>query len=201
MASAGFALPHSRSLCVSCWPLISTPSRLSTRAGGFSFIPARRCWSAPGCVPRTGCSLANSSPPQPQPLRATSAAMPAPRLSRSTVGPPFPPTSPSPPPKGRRGPVLTAPPFEQPNEFARLADGLAHAHRKWPTGTYLAWYPIKNRRDSDAFARKLAGTGLMVINPPWTLEGELLVLLPALAGVLGRGRPGTFRLDRLTTKN
>src|ERR1043166_5092302 len=106
-----------------------------------------------------------------------------------------------------------------------LADGLARAHRKWPTGTYLAWYPIKDRRDSDAFARKLArtgipkilrveltvapdraaerlaGTGLMVINPPWTLEGELLVLLPALAGVLGRGRPGTFRLDRLPTKN
>ena len=129
------------------------------------------------------------------------------------------------PPKERRGAVLIDPPFEQPNEFARLADGLARAHRKWPTGTYLAWYPIKDRRDSDAFARKLArtgipkilrveltvapdraaerlaGTGLMVINPPWTLEGELLVLLPALARVLGRGRPGTFRLDRLTTKN
>jgi 23S rRNA (adenine2030-N6)-methyltransferase len=129
------------------------------------------------------------------------------------------------PPKERRGAVLIDPPFEQPNEFARLADGLARAHRKWPTGTYLAWYPIKDRRESDAFARKfarigiptvlrveltiapegdaerLAGTGLIVINPAWTLEGELAVLLPALAGVLGRDRPGTFRLDRLTTKN
>jgi 23S rRNA (adenine2030-N6)-methyltransferase len=129
------------------------------------------------------------------------------------------------PPKERRGAVLIDPPFEQPGEFARLADGLARAHRKWATGTYLAWYPIKDRHDCDAFGRRLArsgipkilraeltvaperaaerlaGTGLMIINPPWTLEAELAVLLPALAGVLGREHPGTFRLDRLTTKN
>ena len=129
------------------------------------------------------------------------------------------------PPKERRGAVLIDPPFEQPNEFARLTDGLARAHRKWATGTYLAWYPIKDRHDADAFGRRLAragiakilraelmigpdraaerlaGTGLIVINPPWTLEAELAVLLPALAEVLGRDRPATFRLDRLTTKN
>lgn len=129
------------------------------------------------------------------------------------------------PPKERRGAVLIDPPFEQPGEFARLADGLAVAHRKWPTGTYLAWYPIKDRRETDGFCRKLArtgiakmlraeltvaperaatrlaGTGLVVINPPWTLEAELAVLLPVLAEVLGRERPGTFRLDWLTTKN
>jgi 23S rRNA A2030 N6-methylase RlmJ len=40
-----------------------------------------------------------------------------------------------------------------------------------------------------------------VVNPPWTLEGELAVLLPALAAALGRDGPGTFRLDRLTTEN
>jgi 23S rRNA (adenine2030-N6)-methyltransferase len=128
------------------------------------------------------------------------------------------------PPKERRGAVLIDPPFEQPNEFARLADGLAHAHRKWASGTYIAWYPIKDRHEADGFGRRvartgipkmlraelsiapdpaaqrLAGTGLIVVNPPWTLEAELAVLLPALAGVLGRERPGTFRLDWLTTK-
>jgi 23S rRNA (adenine2030-N6)-methyltransferase len=129
------------------------------------------------------------------------------------------------PPKERRGAVLIDPPFEEPGEFARLADGLARAHRKWATGTYLAWYPIKDPRDSDAFGRKLArtgipkvlrveltvaperaaerlaGTGLIVINPPWTLEAELGVLLPALAEVLSREHPATFRLDRLTPEN
>jgi 23S rRNA (adenine2030-N6)-methyltransferase len=129
------------------------------------------------------------------------------------------------PPKERRGAVLIDPPFEQPGEFARLAEGLAAAHRKWPTGTYLAWYPIKDRRETDAFCRKfartgiakmlraevtiapdraatrLAGTGLLIINPPWTLEADLAVLLPVLAELLGRERAGTFRLDWLTTKN
>ena len=129
------------------------------------------------------------------------------------------------PPKERRGAVLIDPPFEQPGEFSRMVEALAGAHRKWATGTYLAWYPIKDRGECDAFCRKLArtgiakllraeltvapdrtaarlaGTGLIVINPPWTLEPELAVLLPALAEVLGRDRPGTFRLDRLTTKN
>jgi 23S rRNA (adenine2030-N6)-methyltransferase len=129
------------------------------------------------------------------------------------------------PPKERRGAVLIDPPFEQPGEFNRLAEGLAGAQRKWATGTYLAWYPIKDRPESDAFARKLAraripkmlraeliaapgappsrlrGSGLIVVNPPWTLEGELAVLLPPLAALLGRDGPGTFRLDRLTTEN
>jgi len=129
------------------------------------------------------------------------------------------------PPKERRGAVLIDPPFEQPGEFARLAEGLAVAHRKWPTGTYLAWYPIKDRRETDGFCRRLAragipkmlraeltvgpdraaarlaGSGLVVINPPWTLEADLVVLLPVLARVLGRERPGTFHLDWLTTKN
>ena len=129
------------------------------------------------------------------------------------------------PPKERRGAVLIDPPFEQPGEFDRLAAALAGAHRKWTTGTYLGWYPIKDRREADAFGRRLArtripkmlraevtvapgraatrlaSTGLIVVNPPWTLEGELAVLLPALAATLGRDGPGTFRLDRLTTEN
>jgi 23S rRNA (adenine2030-N6)-methyltransferase len=115
------------------------------------------------------------------------------------------------PPKERRGLVLIDPPFEQEDEFSRLVQGLAAAHRKWPTGHYLAWYPIKNANEVAAFVRKLAGSGiakmlrvelivpssaaetglrgsgLIVVNPPWTLHDELNVLLPALARVLSRG--------------
>jgi 23S rRNA (adenine2030-N6)-methyltransferase len=124
------------------------------------------------------------------------------------------------PPKERRGLVLTDPPFEQPDEFARIADGLAGAHRKWPTGHYLVWYPIKDTRAAEGFARdltrrgiarmlraeltvapvrlgeKLNGSGLIIVNPPWPLEDELTVLLPALADVLAVGKGGT-RLDWL----
>jgi 23S rRNA (adenine2030-N6)-methyltransferase len=126
------------------------------------------------------------------------------------------------PPKERRGLVLIDPPFEQPGEFTRLAQGLAGAHRKWPTGSYLLWYPIKEATEVKSFAGKLArlaigkmlrvelivesasaaeglrGSGLILVNPPWTLHGELQVLLPVLAKVLSRGAAGEVRLDWLT---
>ncbi len=117
------------------------------------------------------------------------------------------------PPKERRGLVLIDPPYEQPDEFERLAQALAAAHRKWPTGVYALWYPIKNLRESAAFARRIAasgiarvlraeltlaraaserlgGSGLIVVNPPWRLEEEVSVLLPALAQALGAGSAG-----------
>ena len=50
------------------------------------------------------------------------------------------------PPNERRGLVLIDPPFEHKDEFERLADGFAEAFAKWPTGSYLIWYPVKSRR-------------------------------------------------------
>lgn len=126
------------------------------------------------------------------------------------------------PPKERRGLVLVDPPFEQDSDFFRLARGLTAAHRKWATGIYVLWYPIKGRSEPDALAKslrrlgiakmlcaelivaplsdptRLNGCGLILVNPPWTLESELSVLLPALAGILGRDGKGGFKLDRLT---
>jgi 23S rRNA (adenine2030-N6)-methyltransferase len=124
------------------------------------------------------------------------------------------------PPKERRGLVLIDPPYEQPDEFERLAQALAAAHRKWPTGIYALWYPIKNLRETAAFARRVAasgiarvlraeltlvraagerlgGSGLIVVNPPWRLEEEVSVLLPALARALGAGSADATRLDWL----
>ena len=60
------------------------------------------------------------------------------------------------PPKERRGLVLIDPPFEQKDEFERLADGFAEAFAKWPTGSYLLWYPVKSRRATDGLARHVA---------------------------------------------
>jgi 23S rRNA (adenine2030-N6)-methyltransferase len=116
--------------------------------------------------------------------------------------------------------VLVDPPFEAENDFSRLASGLAAAHRKWATGIYVLWYPIKGRSMADAFAKRLRrlalnqvlraeilvaplsnpsrlnGAGMVIVNPPWTLESELCVLLPVLASILGEGA-GRFRLDWL----
>jgi len=127
------------------------------------------------------------------------------------------------PPRERRGIVLIDPPFEAPGEFERLAEHLAAAHRKWATGIYLLWYPIKEIAETERFARRVAmlgvpkilraevrvavrqdksliGSGLLLVNPPWKLETELQSLLPALATVLGRDREGAARLDWLTAE-
>ena len=63
------------------------------------------------------------------------------------------------PPNERRGLVLVDPPFEAKDEFERLADGFSEAFAKWPTGSYLLWYPVKSRRATDELARHVAGVG------------------------------------------
>ena len=63
------------------------------------------------------------------------------------------------PPNERRGLVLIDPPFEAKDEFERLADGFAEAFAKWPTGSYLLWYPVKSRRATDSLARHVARDG------------------------------------------
>jgi 23S rRNA (adenine2030-N6)-methyltransferase len=123
------------------------------------------------------------------------------------------------PPKERRGLVLVDPSFEDAGDFARLGEALEAAQRKWAGGTYLLWYPIKERAGPDALARRLrrsgiakilrvelslGGTradnrlgacGLIVVNPPWTLADELAILLPELAAILSAGSGGAHRVD------
>jgi 23S rRNA (adenine2030-N6)-methyltransferase len=127
------------------------------------------------------------------------------------------------PPPERRGLILVDPPFEQPGEFGRLATGLAEAHRRWATGVFMLWYPIKDTREVEAFVRRvsklsipkilrveiivgttkpdgpLSACGLLIVNPPWFLEANLKAVLPALARTLGRDRPGTYRLEWLVS--
>src|SRR5205085_1455789 len=60
------------------------------------------------------------------------------------------------PPKERRGLVLIDPSYEQKDEFERLAEGFTQAFLKWPTGSYLLWYPVKSRRAADKLAQHVA---------------------------------------------
>src|SRR4030088_1568488 len=62
------------------------------------------------------------------------------------------------PPKGGRGLVLIGSAYEHKDEFERLAEGFAEAFAKWPTGSYLLWYPVKSRRATDTLARHVAAT-------------------------------------------
>ena len=62
------------------------------------------------------------------------------------------------PPNERRGLVLIDPSFEASDEFERLAAGFAAAFAKWPTGTYVLWYPAKSRRALSTKIRVMRGT-------------------------------------------
>ena len=128
------------------------------------------------------------------------------------------------PPNERRGLVLVDPPFEAKDEFERMAAGFREAFRKWPTGSYVLWYPVKSRRAADELAREvaqaaagatpagkclrlefsvapqeaggpLASTGLLIVNPTWTLQGAIKTILPELEKPLGQGGAGRFRLE------
>jgi 23S rRNA (adenine2030-N6)-methyltransferase len=124
------------------------------------------------------------------------------------------------PPKERRGLVLIDPPFEEPDELQRLTAAIAAAHRKWQTGMILAWYPIKDLREIAGFIRTLSnfklrkalrlelirdggtgpalrGSGMIVVNPPFTLAADAQILLPALAGTFWGNDRNTVRIDNL----
>jgi 23S rRNA (adenine2030-N6)-methyltransferase len=108
------------------------------------------------------------------------------------------------PPAERRGLVLIDPPFEAVDEFERLLRALRQGLRRFATGCYAVWYPIKDEAAA-AFARelaafkpltlelrfddvdpaKLSACGLAVINPPWRFEEAMREALPWIAGRLG----------------
>jgi 23S rRNA (adenine2030-N6)-methyltransferase len=126
------------------------------------------------------------------------------------------------PPKEKRGLVLVDPPFEEEGEFGRMVTGLEKAHRRWPGGVYALWYPAKDRAavaefraaltatgipkvldvrfDIRAASRdaRLDGCGMAIVNAPYTLAGELEILLPALRDALADGRGAGFAIEQLT---
>jgi len=125
------------------------------------------------------------------------------------------------PPKERRGLVIIDPPYEERDEFPTLFAAFVEAYRKWPTGMFLLWYPVKNREETRRFLASLAeagipkilraelriktvsehgglaGSGLIIVNPPWKLADSLRVLLPWLDGVLQQGDGHGWNVDWL----
>jgi 23S rRNA (adenine2030-N6)-methyltransferase len=125
------------------------------------------------------------------------------------------------PPAERRGLVLIDPPFEKPDEFEKLLKGVKSARRRWATGIYAIWFPIKAREPVEKFLGalvaeganrallvemliwpedvpdRLRGCGMVVINPPWQIDVKLLELTAALAPVLGRQGPAKVRVEWL----
>ncbi|NVN42996.1 23S rRNA (adenine(2030)-N(6))-methyltransferase RlmJ [Asaia siamensis] len=121
----------------------------------------------------------------------------------------------------KRGLILIDPPFEQGDEFARLADAIQTSRKLFPMGIVAAWYPIKHRapvrqfHDSlrDAGLRdlldcslllrtptdptRLNGCGLLVASPPYRFEEQAQTLLDALLPVLAPDGEGSVEIRRI----
>lgn len=112
------------------------------------------------------------------------------------------------PPPERRGLVLIDPPFENPDEWADMAHALRAGLERFSNGTYMLWHPIKSMETVQHFYADLKalplpetlaatfflrppedpkvfnGTGLVIVNPPWTLAESLKGFLPELVELL-----------------
>lgn len=127
------------------------------------------------------------------------------------------------PPHERRGLILIDPPYEAENEFARVADVVRRAHRRFATGIYLVWYPVKSRADADALCgevvahgigpilrveidighapdlekERLSAAGVLVVNPPYGFDAEMRNATGVLSPCLGLSEhsPARVRIE------
>lgn len=122
------------------------------------------------------------------------------------------------PPPEKRGLVLIDPPFEHPDELSALAAAFVAAQRKWPTGVFLLWFPLKDRARFDRFrdelrsaamaklalctldvdrSEGLGATGVVLANAPFTLEAEWRPALAWLARALAQGASPAWSFEDL----
>ena len=125
------------------------------------------------------------------------------------------------PPLSRRGFVLIDPSYEVKSDYQQVVNTVIRAHKKFSTGTYAIWYPVVDRArinqlendfiDSgikniqrfelaiapDSHASGMTSSGMIVINPPWTLMKKMSQLLPKLVVALADDTGAFFKCDVL----
>jgi 23S rRNA (adenine2030-N6)-methyltransferase len=128
------------------------------------------------------------------------------------------------PPEERRGLVLIDPPYENLDELKTALAAFAEAYRRWPTGIYLIWYPIRSATQRSMVHRRfealnipkmlyadlaihpddagvgLAGSGLMIINPPFGADDYLRAAYTAIHSGIAAAGSGYVEVERLTAE-
>jgi len=124
------------------------------------------------------------------------------------------------PPPSRRAVVLIDPPYEDKRDYRRVIDTLSDALVRFATGTYAVWYPVLHRMEAREFPARLkrlpakdwinvslsiakpapdgfglTGSGMFIMNPPWTLFAELQSIMPYLEFALGQDSDARFVLE------
>lgn len=125
------------------------------------------------------------------------------------------------PPREKRGLVMIDPSYEIKTEFKILTRSLINAWEKWPGGIYAIWYPLQARQPIPQFhyelrqsgirnvylhefsvypdtePNRLAGSGMLVVNPPWKFDTQIREVLAWLAPLLDLGAHTGFRCEWL----
>ncbi len=124
------------------------------------------------------------------------------------------------PPPSRRGLVLIDPPYEDKDDYRKVKVAIEDAQKRFAGGTYAVWYPALGRLESQQLperlkrvaqsewlhvtlhigspgdeGRGLVGSGMFIINPPWTLESTLKETMPWLTEALARDGSARFTLQ------
>lgn len=124
------------------------------------------------------------------------------------------------PPPTRRAVVLIDPPYEDKQDYEHVVNMVKDSLKRFATGTYLIWYPILQRPEPAEMIESLMhlnvadwlhvsmsihapsvegygmhGSGLFIINPPWTLPNILAETMPTLTEILALDDTASFTLD------
>lgn len=128
------------------------------------------------------------------------------------------------PPQQRRGLVLIDPSYELKSDYVDVPATLIAMHKRFATGIYALWYPVVDRSRNQAMEKMLqdsgiknillielgisedsnehgmTASGLIIINPPWTLKEQMQTVLPCLLDALGANDTGFYRLQTLVAE-
>ena len=124
------------------------------------------------------------------------------------------------PPPSRRAVVLIDPSYEVKQDYRQVVETLSDALKRFPTGTYLVWYPVLQRMESRRFAGQLkkvcnrewlhltfrtaspvpdgtgfVASGMFIINPPYVFPETLKQIMPKLSETLAQDDKARFVLD------
>ena len=126
------------------------------------------------------------------------------------------------PPEERRGLVLIDPPYESLDELKLMLQAFADAYRRWPSGIFLMWYPIRSATQRSLVHARfealqipkmliadlaihpddagvgLAGSGLMIVNPPHGADGYLRDAYAVIHQAIAAPGAGYVEVVRLT---
>ena len=132
------------------------------------------------------------------------------------------------PPPPRRALVLIDPSYETSNDYSAVIKTLQDALTRFATGTYALWYPLLPKREARELPERLKrlgrdsrhkfnwlnaslevrapdrqgfgmyGSGMFIINPPWTLEKTLHATLPVLTRLLAQDDNARYVLESET---